>query len=65
MGKQQCLVISNLQKVENFANFLFHIFFKHILPHVHIMELNNSFHFQIRVENNDNNVVFFHLKISF
>jgi hypothetical protein len=46
MGKQQCLIICNLQKVKNFAIFLFHISFKHIFSHVHIMELKFSFHFQ-------------------
>jgi hypothetical protein len=46
MGKQQCLIICNLQKVENFAGFLFHISSKHIFSHVHIMELNSSFRLQ-------------------
>jgi hypothetical protein len=41
VGKQQCLIICNLQKVENFVRFLFHISLKHILSHVHIMELNS------------------------
>jgi hypothetical protein len=41
VGKQQCLIICNLQKVENFVRFLFHISLKHILLHVHIMELNS------------------------
>ncbi len=66
MGKQQCLIICNLQKVENFANVLFHISFKHILFHVHILELNNGLKtFKIKVENNHNNVVFPHPKIHF
>jgi hypothetical protein len=46
VGKQQCLIICNLQKVEKFARFLFHIFLKDILYHVHIMELNISLHLQ-------------------
>jgi hypothetical protein len=46
VGKQQCFVICNLQKVENFTRFFIHISFKHILFHVHIMELNSSFHLQ-------------------
>jgi predicted nucleotidyltransferase component of viral defense system len=41
-----------------------HISFKHILSHVHIMELKNTFH-KIKAENNDNNVVFLYSKIQF